>query len=106
LLGSVPDEFKTRRLVPLRLSDGRVRLPGDLPLEGVRVWFRSAWPSENLAVADFIVREAGRLPEPGEKIQVRGLEVEIESVESDRILSLIVGRPHEKENGGNDEDTA
>ena len=38
LLGSVPDEFKTSRLLPLRSGDGRVRLPGDLPLERARVW--------------------------------------------------------------------
>ena len=37
LLGSVPDEFKAPRLLPLRLTDGRVRLPGDLPLERARV---------------------------------------------------------------------
>ena len=27
LLGAVPDEFKASRLLPLRLPDGRVRLP-------------------------------------------------------------------------------
>ena len=46
LLGSVPDEFKTSRLLPLRLSDGRVRLPGELPLERARVWVGGAWPTE------------------------------------------------------------
>ena len=30
LLGGVPDEFKASRLLPLRLGDGRVRLPGRL----------------------------------------------------------------------------
>jgi CBS domain containing-hemolysin-like protein len=95
LLGSVPDEFKAPRLLPIRLTDGRVRLPGDLPLERARVWLEGAWPAEDLAVADFVVREAGRLPESGETIEVRGLEVEIESVENERILSLIVRPPRE-----------
>jgi putative hemolysin len=100
LLGSVPDEFKAPRLLPIRLTDGRVRLPGDLPLERARVWVEGAWPAEDLAVADFVVREAGRLPEPGEKIQVGGLDVETESVENDRILSMIVRPPRTDDEEG------
>ena len=46
LLGGVPDEFKAPRLLPLRLTDGRVRLPGDLPLDQARVWVEDAWPAE------------------------------------------------------------
>jgi putative hemolysin len=65
LLGSVPDEFKAPRLLPLRLTDGRVRLPGELPLERARLWVEGAWPTEDLTVSDFFVREIGRMPEPG-----------------------------------------
>ena len=104
LLGSVPDEFKAPRLLPLRLTDGRVRLPGDLPLERARVWVEGAWPADDRAVADFVVSEAGRLPEPAEKLEVGGLEVEIESVENDRIMSVIV-RPRD-EDDDEDEGTA
>jgi magnesium and cobalt exporter, CNNM family len=101
LLGSVPDEFKAPRLLPLRLTDGRVRLPGELTVERARLWVEGAWPAEDLAVADFVVREAGRLPEPAEKMTVRGIEVEIESVENDRIHSVIV-RPQEEGYEGNE----
>ena len=93
LLGGVPDEFKAPRLLPLRLSDGRVRLPGDLPLERARVWVEGAWPSGDLTVADFIARESGRMPEPAETLDVWELPVEIESVENDRIASVIVAPP-------------
>src|SRR3954467_4158775 len=48
LLGSVPDEFKSPRLLPLRLTDGRVRLPGELPLERARIWVEDAWPADNV----------------------------------------------------------
>jgi CBS domain-containing protein len=57
LLGNVPDEFKTPRLLPLRLSDGRVRLPGDLPLERARVWIEGAWPIGDITSAS-LSREA------------------------------------------------
>jgi CBS domain containing-hemolysin-like protein len=93
LLGSVPDEFKTQRLLPLRLSDGRVRLPGDLPLERARLWVESAWPTDRTTVGDFIVRETGRVPETGDRFEVWELPVEIESVENGKVSSVIATPP-------------
>jgi len=93
LLGSVPDEFKTPRLLPLRLSDGRVRLPGELPLERARVWVGGAWPTEGMTVDEFIVREAGRVPDPSERLTVCDLAVEIESADDTHITSAIVTPP-------------
>ncbi|HET7695401.1 MAG TPA: hemolysin family protein [Vicinamibacterales bacterium] len=98
LLGSVADEFKTPRLLPLRLSDGRVRLPGELPLERARVWVGGAWPTEGMTVEEFILREAGRLPEPSERLTICGLAVEIESADEQHIGSAIVTPPdHDQE---------
>jgi putative hemolysin len=93
LLGNVPDEFKTQRLLPLRLSDHRVRLPGELPLERARVWVEGAWPTEDITVAEFISREIGRAPESGEKLELWELPVEIESVEGGRVAFAIVTPP-------------
>jgi len=93
LLGSVPDEFKAPRLLPLRLNDGRVRLPADLPLERARVWVEGAWPVDNLSVGDFVIREVGRVPEPGERFDVWELPVEVESVEERKLASIIVAPP-------------
>ncbi len=93
LLGTVPDEFKAPRLLALRLSDGRVRLPGALPLERARVWLEGAWPVEAMTLAEFIQRRAGRLPEPGEHLQIDGLEVEVESVENAQVAFAIVTAP-------------
>jgi putative hemolysin len=106
LLGNVPDEFKAPRLLPLRLSNGRVRLPGDLPLEGARVWVEGAWPTENITVGEFVAREAGRIPLPGEQVEIGELPAEVESTEDGRIASVIVTPPHldEDEDGEEDDD--
>jgi putative hemolysin len=93
LLGNVPDEFKTPRLLPLRLSNGRVRLPGELPLEGARVWVEGAWPTGDMTVGQFVVQELGRIPEPGEPFEIRELDAEVESIEDGRIASVIVTPP-------------
>ena len=93
LLGSVPDEFKTPRLLPLRLSDGRVRLPGELPLERARVWLGDAWPTEGMTVDEFIRQAIGRVPDPSERLTVGDLDVEIESADDEHITSAIVSPP-------------
>ena len=93
LLGAVPDEFKAQRLLPLRLSDGRVRLPGALPLERARVWVETAWPELDMTVAQLVTSQAGRVPEPGEHLDIGGLETEIESIENGAVASVIVTPP-------------
>ncbi len=97
LLGGVSDEFKTHRLLPIRLSDGRVRLPGDLPLERARLWVAGAWPADGATVGDFLVREIGRVPETGDRFDVWELPVEIESVENGNVSSVIVAAPQPEE---------
>jgi CBS domain containing-hemolysin-like protein len=97
LLGTVPDEFKAPRLLPIRLQDGRVRLPGDLPLDQARVWVEGAWPADGGSVGALVRRETGSLPEPGDELRIAGLGVEVESVENDRIASVIVTPPHAAE---------
>jgi CBS domain containing-hemolysin-like protein len=106
LLGTVPDEFKSRRLLPLRLSDGRVRLPGELPLERARVWVEGAWPLGNQTVAAFVAEQAGEVPEPGAQLTVLDLPVEVESVENGVITSVIVTPPYLEEDDDGDEERA
>ncbi|HEX5473990.1 MAG TPA: hemolysin family protein [Vicinamibacterales bacterium] len=93
LLGNVSDEFKTARLLPLRLSDGRVRLPGALTLDRARLWLEGAWPGGRETVASFIQRHLPGPPEPGEHLTVDGLPVEIESVEGTDVSFSIVTPP-------------
>jgi CBS domain containing-hemolysin-like protein len=93
LLGHVPDEFKASRLLPLRLSDGRVRLPGALPMDRASLWVEGAWPPGPLTVDEFVRRQAGRIPEPLEQLTIAGLAAEVEAVEGGTVTSLIVAPP-------------
>jgi CBS domain containing-hemolysin-like protein len=104
LIGTVPDEFKAPRLLPLRLTDGRVRLPGALPLERARVWVEGTWPHGPQIVGDFIVEQLGRLPDAGERVEVLDLPVEIESVENGVVASAIVTPPHIEDDDDNEEE--
>lgn len=101
LLGGVADEFKSVPLRPIRLSDGRLRLPGSMPLDQAAPLVGSKWRRRNGTVAGRILAAfGGQVPEPGEEIDVDGLHVEVEAVESGNVVSVIVGnRPRHDENG-------
>jgi magnesium and cobalt exporter, CNNM family len=90
LLGGVSDEFKTTQMRALRMSDGRVRLPGTMRLEQAAqiVPDLPKWPGET--VSGFIVAEAGRLPDIGEQLKIFGLDVEVEAIENGAVTSAIV----------------
>jgi CBS domain containing-hemolysin-like protein len=90
LLGGVSDEFKTTQMRALRMSDGRVRLPGAMRLEQAAqiVPDLPRWSGET--VGGFIVAEAGRLPDIGERLTIYGLDVDVEAVENGVVLSAIV----------------
>ena len=100
LLGGVSDEFKSMQLRSIRLSDGRLRLPGSIRLDQAAPLVGSAWGSLDATVAEHIAAVLGREPEAGEQFDIDGTHVEIEAVEAGVITSVIVGerpRPEEDE---------
>jgi putative hemolysin len=91
LLGGVADEFKPPATRPIRLSDGRLRLPGQTRLDQATAPVRGAWSGPAETVGAYVVQALGRLPEPGEEVAIDGVQVEIEAVENDTVMSVIVG---------------
>jgi magnesium and cobalt exporter, CNNM family len=90
LLGGVSDEFKTVQARPMALADGRVRLPGSIRVDQVG-HLLPGWRSSSDSVAFRVMSRLGRVPEPGERATINGVEVEIESVEGGMVTSVIVG---------------
>jgi magnesium and cobalt exporter, CNNM family len=100
LLGGVADEFKSVQARPIRLSDGRLRVPGSMRLDQAAPLVGSEWRGRDETVGDRLIAETGHVPEPGEEIDLDGLHVEVEAVESGAVASVIVGdRPGQQENG-------
>jgi magnesium and cobalt exporter, CNNM family len=100
LLGGVADEFKSVQARPIRLSDGRLRLPGSMRLDQAAPLVGPQWRGREGTVGDRAIAGLGHVPEPGEEIDVDGLHVEVEAVESSAVVSVIVGdRPGQDENG-------
>jgi len=96
LLGGVSDEFKTTPIRAIALSDGRIRLPGTMRLDQASPALGSIWKPSSETVGAHVAAVAGRPVEPGERIEVDGAEVEIESTEGSSITSVIVSLPERK----------
>jgi CBS domain containing-hemolysin-like protein len=97
LLGGVSDEFKQAQLRAIRLSDGRIRLPGAMRLEQAAPLLGREWRGQSGTVDTFIRAAFGHVPEAGERATLEGIELEIEAVEGDAVSSVIAGsqRPRE-----------
>jgi CBS domain containing-hemolysin-like protein len=97
LLGEVSDELKTHQLRAVLLSDGRVRLPGLMRVDQAAQVVGASWRPPSETVAAIVAAAAGRPVEQGERFDVNGTEVEIESVEAGAITSVIVSTRARKE---------
>jgi CBS domain containing-hemolysin-like protein len=92
LLGDVGDEFKRDDERPRRLPDGRVRLPGRLPLYETARWVGVAWEGESDTVGGLVVEHLGRVPQPGEELALDGVDVEVEDV-AQYVVRSVLARP-------------
>lgn len=91
LLGGVADEFKAAQLRPIRLSDGRLRLPGLMRLEQAGPLIGRPWAGRADTVGGLVLERLQRVPEPGEEVVIDGVRVEIEAVDAGAVASVIVG---------------
>ena len=77
---------------PERLPDGRVRLPGSLRLDQAEPWIGSLWKGQSESLGGHVIEVLGYFPATGEKVNIEGLEIEIERVEN-RVIASLLARP-------------
>jgi putative hemolysin len=92
LLGDVGDEFKPGDPQAEHLSDGRVRIPGEMPVDDAAALLRTSWESEAATVGGLVVEALGHLPQPGESATVGHFELAVESVADRAVTSVLVRR--------------
>ena len=92
LLGEVRDEFQAGAEAIQVLPDGRLRLSGQLSLADAPDWLGRCWRSEAHTVAGHVIRALKRLPQQGERLNVGGVEIEIERLEG-RVPATIILTP-------------
>jgi CBS domain containing-hemolysin-like protein len=89
VFGGMADEFKGAEPEPERTPDGRVRLPGQMHLDDAEPWLGVRWEGEAETVGGRITEELGHLPQPGEQATIDGVDVEVERVAHNAVVSML-----------------
>ncbi len=92
LLGDVGDEFKAGEPVAETLPDGRVRLPGQMPVEDAAAFLGTEWETDAATVNGFVTQALGHLPTPGERVVIGEFEFEVEDVRRRALVSVLARR--------------
>ncbi|MEX2080682.1 MAG: hemolysin family protein [Dehalococcoidia bacterium] len=94
VFGDFADEFKGGTPQVEQLPDGRIRLPGIFQVGDAAAHTGAAWSGHADTVGGLVTEVLERLPLPGEKLVIDGVEVEVESVARHAVTSILV-RPIE-----------
>ncbi len=90
LLGDVADEFKHAGGAPERLPDGHVRIPGDMLLDETERWVGTRWEGDSDTVGGLVMERLGRVPQPGDRLEIDGVAAEVEKVERRAVVTVLV----------------
>jgi putative hemolysin len=90
LFGDIGDELKAPDLAAGPMPDGRVRLPGSMPLDAAESWLGTRWEGPAATVGGHIVNTLGRLPSAGEHFVIDGVETAIVEMSPMAVLWVVV----------------
>jgi putative hemolysin len=100
LLGDVGDEFKPGDPQAEHLGDGRVRIPGEMPVDDAAALLRTSWESEAATVGGLVVEALGHLPQPGDSATVGHFTLTVERVTDRAVTSVLARRIANDDAGG------
>jgi putative hemolysin len=96
LMGGISGRGRFGQPPPLRLADGRVRLPGLMRVQEAGEFLGASLNVTSATLAGLLLHSAGHLPKSGEKITVQGIEFEVERVEHQAITTVLARRIDQK----------
>ncbi len=88
VFGEIREEHEiSAELQPL--SDGSLLVPGAMHVEELEALLELSWPHENFdTVAGLVLANLGRVPQPGDSVDVEGAVVAVTRMEGPRILQV------------------
>jgi CBS domain containing-hemolysin-like protein len=92
LLGDVGDEFKAAEPNAETLPDGRIRLPGRMPVDDAAALLETTWETEATTVGGLVTAALGALPMPGDRVIAGDYEFEVERIAERAIASVVARR--------------
>jgi putative hemolysin len=95
LVGEIEDERDVVEESIHRISRNEVEVEGGIELREVNHAFNVSLPQlEYRSLNGFILEEMGRVPDPGEKMELPGLEIEILDASETQVLRARLRRLH------------
>jgi CBS domain containing-hemolysin-like protein len=95
LLGEVGDEFHAPPGQPERLPDGRLRVPGHLPVTDIERWLGTRVGSEADTIGGHVMQVLGRMPLEGDHITIGDVRIEVERLRG-RIPGTLLVTPRRR----------
>lgn len=99
LVGDVGDEFKPADPIAEDLPDGRMRLPGAMPVDDAATALRAVWDTDAATVGGLVTAALGHLPMAGETARIGDYELKVERVAERAVESVIARRVHSDADG-------
>lgn len=92
LLGDIGDEFQSNDPAAEILPNGRMRLPGRMPVHKAARLLNAKWETEAATLGGFVTAELEHLPEGGEQVVLGNVELTVEQVAEHAVKFIIARR--------------
>jgi putative hemolysin len=91
LFGELQDEFDREPDLVRQLSDGRMVVRGDMSIKTLSDILEIDLPSRNAITVTGLIQDGlGRLPEVGDKVDVAGVQLQVEAVAGNTVTAVCV----------------
>jgi CBS domain containing-hemolysin-like protein len=108
IVGEIQDEYDTEEPMVVRLSDEEARVDGRASIDELSELFDTNIVFEDEeeydTVGGLIYHRIGGIPSPGDRVEVDGLTLTVESTDGRRVGKVLVVRTLDDEGRGSDED--
>lgn len=101
IVGEIQDEYDVEPQMIQRVSGQEVHVDARVPLDDINDLLHVNWEAEDSdTIGGFIYEQLGRIPEPGENIQVGDFVITVLSIEGARLKQLSIVRAVPSEGAG------
>ena len=98
IVGEIQDEYDVEEEMVVRLSDDEIRIDGRVAVDELAELFDTAFELEDEdeydTVGGLVFHRIGRVPVPGDQVEVDGLRLTVESTDGRRVGKVLAIREH------------
>jgi CBS domain containing-hemolysin-like protein len=96
IVGEIQDEYDREAPLIERVGPTEIIVDGRIAVDEVADIFETAFPDgASETIGGLVQDQLGRIPQPGESVNVSGLTIEVQSVEQHRVRKLRIARLNE-----------